>query len=411
MIKKYIFVIIYIFIFLYTPYSIYSEEDIKGNFNTLISFKEDNKKDTEDVLFSRLIQYYDISFDKENYSLNISGWGKNLLSEEKEEKQFEDNEISSAYFQYYFDKYPIDLKIGRFFLNEGIARQEQIDGLFTALNFKKNIKLHLYHGLPLDLKDEEFRQKDKVSGGRLSKKWGKNAELGISYLEEYDSSILFRKEGSFDLYYLFQKDTQFVGLLDYNFDSERISHQNYFINYFPNPYFVFTEEYKKDYYKYIFPASTSSIFSNLENETAEKWKTIFDINYSGDHSLLIDYQTFKFHQKRNIKYYGGEVRNRMLTTNTFGISFHRMDAGRQLTKYNETREFFRLDDNKTLFSFEAIQIFYNKSIYNRRQAYQFMITGGYYFNKNILATGTLDYQINSIYKYNLESIFKLNYNF
>ncbi|MBI4649908.1 hypothetical protein HY745_01150, partial [Candidatus Desantisbacteria bacterium] len=302
-------------------------------------------------------------------------------------------------FYYAYPSYAFDMSGDSnsiIIFNKNNDNTETSSKLIEYLNLsisKNNYSIHLsgwtsgYLAKKQEEDELEGTSGDILYGTRISKEWGTHTEIGISYLYQMNSSSLFRKDTGMDIYYVLNRNSYLTGQLDYNLERERIISQNYIINYLITPYLTLMEEYKRDSYKYIFPSSTSSVFSFFENEIAEKWKTLMDINSSGDHALTLDYQTLNYIQSKNARYYGGELRYRMLTENTYGVSIHRMDAGKRYNNYNETREFMRIDNEKYLCSLEAMQIFYNKAIYERRQAYEFMATLGYNIKKNILLAG------------------------
>ncbi|MBI5417675.1 hypothetical protein HZA55_06975 [Candidatus Poribacteria bacterium] len=404
-------IIVLIIICLVENFNIYAAE-FSGNSNTLLILKNNIKQNNDNEKIYKSIEYFDLSVEgKKNYSINLSGWTSGYLTSNREEDDIIKKELTTAYLQYNLSIYPIELKAGRFFINEGIAKKEQIDGVHTRLNFKNNYSLKIYHGLPNEVSELNGRNGDIVYGGQISKAWGSNAEINISYLNETNFSKLFRKEADIYLYYIFYKNAYLVGQVDYNFIKERISAQNYLIKYIANPYLAIIEEFRKKSYEYITPYTTSSLFANMDADVAEELKTYFDINSEGDHSLVIDHQFYNFEQKKNAHYYGAELRYRMLSENTYGFALHRMDASKAFNNYNEVKEFFRIDGDKELFSFEAVQLFYGRPIYNKRQTYNFMFTSGYYFSKNALITGTVDYGINSIFKYNVSGAVKFKYSF
>ncbi|MBI5207356.1 MAG: hypothetical protein HY934_06135 [Candidatus Firestonebacteria bacterium] len=389
-----------------------ASDNINGTSNTIIVFKNDITDSSKNKTIYKFIEYFNVFYNKnEKYYFYFDGWTSGLLSKDEENKYIPDNEISSVYFQYNLTTYPVYFKIGRLYLNEGIAREEQIDGIYGKFNFKNDYKLSLYQGVPQETKDEKTQIDDLVYGGKISKNWGENASIDVSYLQEYDSSLIFRKEMGFALYYVFYRNAYLLGQIDYSMDKERIFNHDYTINYTPNEYLVFSEEYMKGDFKYILPAGASSLFSNFSNESIEKWKSQLDINSTGDYSLSIDFQAMKYREERAARYYGGEIRYRMLTENTGGISFHRMGTAENSISYNEIREFFRIDNEKRLYSFDAMQLFYSKSIYSRKQAYQFSFTSGYHISENTLVSGTIEYNLNSFYKYDLAGNVKLKYMF
>lgn len=123
-------------------------------------------------------------------SLHLYGWGYADLQDPSTIGGKNGGNLTYGYLQYDFDQANAQIKAGRIVVNQGIAN-EQVDGVFARTDLKNGFTVSAFAGVPVIYKNLSDNtqsqiawQRDVIVGARLSWRYAKLGEIGVSYLQD-----------------------------------------------------------------------------------------------------------------------------------------------------------------------------------------------------------------------------------
>ena len=94
-----------------------------------------------------------------------------------------------------------------------------------------------------------------------------------------------------------------------------------------------------------------------------------------------------------------------------GLAYHRSDGANDFNSYNEVRGYSLYDPGRYVISIDAIAQFYKNSIFNRKEAFELITSGGYRILQDLLLSGEIGYSRNPQFNDDLRGMLKLTYNY
>lgn len=123
--------------------------------------------------------------EKRALTFHLYGWVRGELGDSTyyEEVYGGDTggELLYGYLQYVRSETNLDVRLGRQYVFEGVARNESVDGLRIGSDLGRYFTGSIYAGQPSDLDSENGREGDYIYGGRLAHRMRGLYDLGISY--------------------------------------------------------------------------------------------------------------------------------------------------------------------------------------------------------------------------------------
>jgi hypothetical protein len=242
----------------------YKQELASGNKNT----------------FAPLYEY--LSADATNLggtsvAFHFFGWGRVDFADQTGTGK-ESGDLGSAYLEYLHPKGNAQMKLGRFFLAEGVA-VETLDGAFFKVTTPVGIGISGYGGVPVEHSIlDNVSTGNSLYGGRVFFVRGGFVELGASYLKEkgpfegkdrelYGGDLWLRVAGPVEL----------TGQAAYNRSTQAMASQRYAVRVVPGSRFDISAGYEAYSYKDLFQTSLHPAFLSPSVDNTDKVRTIFGV--------------------------------------------------------------------------------------------------------------------------------------
>jgi hypothetical protein len=310
----------------------------------------------------------------------------------------ESGDLGSAYLEYLHPEGNARMKLGRFFLAEGVA-VETLDGAFFKVTTPVGIGISGYGGAPV-----EQSILDNVSpggglyGGRVFFNRSGVTEIGVSYLKEkgpfqgkdrelYGGDLWLRVFGPVEL----------TGQASYNRSTREMASQRYAIRIVPGSRFDISAGYESYTYKGLFQTTLNPAFVSPSVDNNDKVRTIFGV---------VDWEavsglTFELAAK-NIRHdkadpgnaNRGEVGVRYSFNDkkdVFGLSAAAVAADRDENEYQEFRGFASFSPTNFRLTLDGMTQQYRKAIDGRKNAHQVVASAGYKVRPYLSVSGDLTY--------------------
>lgn len=390
-----------------------------GESRTYIQMKETSDSDTLIPFY----EYLDFSLDRisdKNISFHFSGWLSYDLADESYDKKY-DNDLQYAYLNVYNDSGDINLKLGRFYVFEGVAA-DQVDGAYAQQIIGGRLGLALYGGVPVET-DFDDRDGDYVYGGRIFDGIPGVYTLGISYLKENNDSDDFREEAGADLWVRIGSAVEIFGKSAYNIETSGWQEHNYYAVIGPFGGFSLKPIYTWVDYENFFTAATSSAFEFAPfaidpEETLQTFGGSVEYAFGGSYALIGDYVDYSYDVAGDAQYYGGRLVYRggplsrsFARSNAFGLEFHRMDGDTDSLKYDEYRAYGLINIGRFDLSVDLIDVAYEEDVYGEDNAYSVASALGFTMSKSARLAADVEYGKNPEFDYELKGFLKFIYRF
>ncbi|MBE0595996.1 MAG: hypothetical protein IH614_01855 [Desulfuromonadales bacterium] len=131
-------------------------------------------------------------------SFHLYGWGRIDLADNGYFDDQTGGELIHAYLRYLRRDGRLDLRLGRFYVFEGVAN-EGVDGVSARFPLRPDLSLSLYGGLPVSLAEDAGRSGDRIVGGRLAWQPAPGRQLGLSYKRLASHGDRDEERAGFDL--------------------------------------------------------------------------------------------------------------------------------------------------------------------------------------------------------------------
>lgn len=183
------------------------------------------ERDTPDEDDATIVPGYEyLQFDAadggvEGLSFHFYGWGRVEFDDSDFFEEDTAGELLYGYLQYAHPQSNLDLKLGRFYVFEGVSN-ESVEGLRLGTDLTRYFTLSAYAGYPVALDDTDGFDGDAIWGGRISHHFGTLYDLGVSYKLAYNDADQEEQKVGVDLSLNLPYGVSLFGLSAYNLESE-----------------------------------------------------------------------------------------------------------------------------------------------------------------------------------------------
>ncbi len=411
---------IFILLVLIPALTLAAEPQVSGT--TIIRFEERSLPGFDKQRLIPATQFIGIETDNigaENLSLHLYGWGRLDLADKSGAERTTDGDLGYGYLQYRLPKANGLLKAGRFSIFEGVAN-EQIDGVAASVALAKGLGLSLYGGVPSSLDRSDSNQGDYIFGGRISYRYAGRFELGASALREnglLNGTSLANKDyrqlvgGD-----LWASPISFIELnarVSYNTVTSGLAEQNWVLALKPFKQLTMSGEYRENRLKDYFSASNfRSLFNPDITDTVKLYGGSITWLIAKPVELTSTFQRISRDIRGDADRYGAELRLAFLENKLRpGASYFRVKGATGNTSYHETRGYILYDVSRYFTSLDAIAHIYDEKIYNKKNAFETIVSLGYRFMPNLSLSGDLSYGRNPQFDDELKGLVRLIYNY
>ena len=374
--------------------------DLSVSSSTYLRYYERELAGGNKNTFAPLYEY--LSADAANIggssvSLHFYGWGRVDLSEPSGSGK-ESGDLGSAYLEYLHPKGNAQMKLGRFFLAEGVA-VETLDGAFFKVTTPVGIGISGYGGVPV-----EHSILDNVStgtslyGGRVFFVRAGFVELGASYLKEKGSfEGKDRELYGGDLWLRVGGPVELTGQATYNRSTQAMASQRYAVRVVPGSRFDISAGYEAYSYKDLFQTALHPAFLSPSVDNTDKVQTIFavlDWEVVSGLTLELAAKNIRHDNVSTGNANRGEVGVRYAYNDkkdVFGLSAAAVTADQDKNEYQEFRGFATWSPAKFRFSLDALTQKYKKEIDGKKNASQVVASAGYKVRSYLSFSGDLTY--------------------
>jgi len=362
-----------------------------------------------------------------NLSLHMYGWGRADLADESYNNNTTAGNLTYGYLLYRFDKDAADIRAGRFFVREGIVN-EQVDGLSARASLPYGFALSAFGGATVhthDLYGEHTDGKgDSIFGGRLSYKYSKFFELGVSGVYEDDAPTLNnhvngnnRKVGA-EIWLNPIRSIELVGHSSYNTEADEIAEHRYLLNLRPIAGLTISGQYnyqKEQSLFYSWAMFSGAAIPSGNKATNTGVTATYSLTKSAE--LSLDYNHYD-REVGNADRYGGDLKLSFLDNRLkSGIGYHYLDAGQEFAisgtasgSYQNLRAYIMHDTKGYFAAIEGIGYFFKEKINDEDNAIQASMSLGYHLTPALALSGDISYGQNPDFKDETKGLIRLTYN-
>jgi len=362
-----------------------------------------------------------------NLSVHMYGWGRADMGDESYDNNKTAGNLTYGYLLYRFDKDAADIRAGRFFVREGIVN-EQVDGLSARASLPYGFAVSAFGGATVhvdDLYGEDSDGKgDSIFGGRLSYKYMKFLELGVSTVYESDAPTLDyhangtnRKVGG-DIWLSPYRWIELVGHSSYNTETDEIAEHRYMLNLRPVADLTISGQYnyqKEQSLLYSWATFSGAAIPSGNNSTITGVTATYSLTKSAE--LSLDYNHYD-REVGSADRYGGDLKLSFLENAIKGgLGYHYLDAGQEFAitgtnsgSYQNLRAYIMHDTKGYFAAIEGIGYFFEEKINNEDAAIQASMSLGYHITPALAISGDISYGQNPDFKDETKGLISLTYN-
>jgi len=347
-------------------------------------------------------------------AFHFYGWGRVDLSEPTGSGK-ESGDIGSAYLEYLHPQGNAQMKIGRFFLAEGLA-VETLDGAFFKVTTPIGIGISGYGGVPVERSIlDNVSPGGSLYGGRVFFNRPGVTELGASYLKEkgpfqgkdrelYGGDLWLRLFGPVEL----------TGQAAYNRSTRGMASQRYALRVVPGSRFDISAGYEAYSYKDLFQTALHPIFITPSPtiDNTDKVQTIFGVLdwevFSGL-TLELAAKNIRHDRTNPGNANRGEAGVRYAFSDrkhVIGLSAAAVTADRDENEYREYRGFVSLAPSKFRLALDALTQQYKKPIDGRKNAHQVVASLGYKVRPYLSVSGDVTYTQSPTFQQDYAGLFR-----
>jgi hypothetical protein len=358
-------------------------------------------------------------------SFHIAGWGRVDLADKSTAEGDTDGDLSYAYLLYRTPKANGQVKLGRFFVYEGVAA-EQLDGIAARVDLPAGFTVSTYVGTPAWL-EKLNNSSDLLVGGRTSYRLPSFLEIGVSALYENNlptgaspSATGYRGLVGGDISFTPCKTFELRGHTHYNYATGGLAEHGYRASYTPPVKgLTIVAEYNEARFKDLFASSNiKSIFNPDSGDEVRSYGATVTYAVNKAVEASADYKRFNRDSSTpfnagDSNRYGGELRVSLLDNKSrSGLSYHRSEGDSSFNNsYHEFRGYTMYDDNRFIASADAIGHIYKENINTRGNDFEVIGSVGYKFPIGLVLSGDLSYGQNPRSNDDLRGLLRLAYNF
>jgi len=347
-------------------------------------------------------------------ALHFYGWGRVDLSDPSGSGK-ESGGLGSAYLEYLHPKGNAQMKLGRFFLTEGVA-VETLDGAFFKVTTPVGIGISGYGGVPVEQStlDNATTAGNSLYGGRLFFNRSGVTEIGVSYLKEKGPfQGKDRELYGGDLWLRIAPPVEVTAQATYNQSTKGMASQRYALRVTPGSRFDISAGYEAYSYKDLFQTAVHPAFisSSLFDNT-DKVRTIFgvlDWEVVSGLTLELAAKSIRHDNVMTGNANRGEAGVRYVFNDkkdVFGLSAAAVTADQEKNEYQEFRGFVTWSPAKFHFSLDALTQKYKKEIDGRKNAHQLVASAGYKVRPYLSVSGDMTYTQSPTFQQDYAGLFR-----
>jgi len=373
--------------------------DITLSSQTYLLFYEREVVGGEKNKFAPLYEY--LSGDAGNLggnplSFHFYGWGRLDLADDTDDNGYA-GDLGSAYLQYLHPTGNGEMRLGRFFLTEGVA-SEILDGIFLKGRTKAGFGLSVFGGVPVERSITSTDTGDSVYGGRLFFAHAGYAEIGVSYLmEKGDFQGDDREMIGGDIWLRPFTPVELLGRIAYNNSTSGIAQQRYVLRLAPYAGLGVAVGYEDYTYKDLFQNALNSAFLSPSLDNTDEVQSVFAVvDYLITGGLTVELGVKSIRHERDDP--GDAIRSNLglryaynENKDTAGLSAAIVSADQDVNEYKEFRAFATYTSGIWRFTLDALTQQYKKTISNIDDAYQVVGTAGWQALPYLKISGDLTY--------------------
>jgi hypothetical protein len=310
------------------------------------------------------------------------------------------------------------VSLGRLWVNEGVA-SAQIDGAYARTDLKGGFTIAAYGGSPVET-DNDTRSGDSIYGGRLSQGLPGIYTLGVSYLQEKNNSLDFRKEEGIDAWIRPFGKLELMGSSSYNAETKNWMQHQYHATVGPFSWFRLNLDVSKTWYKEYFAAvnSTQSMlmsafsFTNIDpNETVTMTGGSIVMTPGGPLTVVADYRKYDYQVLNDSATYAGGSVAYTGTGFSAGAAVHRMSGPTADLRYDEQRAYVFKQIAKADVTLDFLHVAYDEAINGVSDAYTTTAAAGYSFTPKARFVADVEYAKNPDYNRDVRGMLTFVYAF
>jgi hypothetical protein len=349
---------------------------------------------------------------KPGLSLHFNGWGRLNLADSANENNSA-GELLQAYLQYVPPKQTYQLRVGRQYVFEGVAR-DSLDGVYGKYLAIPSVTLSAYAGVPVALTAINGRQGDLILGGKVTHSRPNLYDAGISYKLVNDNGS--RREETFgaDVGLRFPNNITLIGHNTFNLINNSWGEQSYDarIPFGPVKFQPFLQHFR--YSSFLSSSGTTGtpfhFLSGTGNSLTVAGTDAFW--YPNDQQEYVlrfknyDYQTrFKTSQ-----YYSLLATKRWKVLSETGLELGRMQGGDTENRYLLTRGYFYFSLMPGFITGDLMYVLYDSAIYGRNTSLFASIgVGRAFFDNSLNVKLSMDYSRDPYVNEDIRFMVKVDY--
>ncbi|HEY4743374.1 MAG TPA: hypothetical protein VIH45_01860 [Desulfuromonadaceae bacterium] len=410
------------------------QADTAVDSSTLLRFSQDSRPGFSTKTFVPATQFLGLDVDKlgdGKLSVHLYGWGRVDLADKSFNDKQTGGSLTYAYAQYRLDQANGQVRVGRFFVNEGIVN-EQVDGLHVRTDLPMGFGISTFGGATVHTAHQlglgTDGKGDGIVGGRLNYRYKGMLELGLSGVYESNAPTVNdpRVSSIFSSHRLIGGDVwlsphrmvEIMGHTSYNTETDGVAEHSYMLNIKPIAHLVLTGEFNEHREANLF--SSSLLFATFVQNLNERSRSAggsasYELNKMTE--VAADYK----HYSRDIgeaDRFGGDVRFALMDKQVrTGVGYHYLRAGTNFAiagtasgSFHEVHG-YALQDTKTyMASLDAIAYIFKENINNKSSAWEFTGSLGWHISPALILSGDLGYGKNPQFVDDLKGLLRLTYN-
>lgn len=405
--------------------SLAAAADVGVDATTLIRLEERSIPGFKDETVVPATQFLGVDLDKlgdGNLSFHLYGWGRADLADKSTEGGSTDGDLSYAYLAYRLPKADGQIKLGRFYVFEGIAA-EHVDGVSARTDLGAGFNVSAFGGAPVRLNMSDRNKGDYVVGGRLGFRVPGILEIGAAALREgnIDTGPAtdlkdYRQLVGGDVWLAPFKAVELRGHSSYNTATEGFAEHSYLLLVQPHKTFSVSAEYN-DYRlrDYLATSNLRSLFNPDRDDKLRSYGASATWTVAKPVEVSADYKRINYDraERGNTNRFGGDVRLTLADRKVrSGVSYHRADSDTDaVNSYHEVRGWCLYDAAKYFTSIDAIGHIYDNSIDTKDTAFELIGSLGYRIVPSLALSGDISYGENPRMDSELRGVVRLSWNF
>jgi hypothetical protein len=371
-----------------------------------------------------------------NLSFHLYGWGRADLADESPVDGKSAGDVSYGYLEYRFPKANAQIRAGRFFVVEGVAN-EQVDGISFRSDLPADFALSLFAGAPAAMDVDNDARGDYLAGGRLSYRFLKKGEIGVSTLYGGQSPSRqvvagtlqtvqnHRQLAGADIWLAPLPILELNGRTAYNTVTSSVAEHDYTLSLKPASTVTVTGSFAERRMKGLYSGTNlTQLFAPLADDKVRSYGGSVTLAVAKPLELVADYRHTKRDAYGSSDRYGVEARATLDQKVKCGIGYHRVQAADVTVavtppftyglSHHEIRGWVSGTMDKYTASLDAIGHIYddknNPNLYGKSSAYELIASVGYRLHPNLALSGDVSYGANPLYTDEFKGLVRAEFN-